>query len=302
MFVDVNHNGVYDANEPGIDGVVIELLDVEGNPILDENQAPVTATTALGGFYLFEDLEPGTYRLHELQPTGVDDGPEILGSVGGTIPLNDTFQLTLQDTDAVDYIFAELGQQLSSGDTAGIGFWQNKHGQALIAQGGAALANWLTTNFGNVFGEVFTGSNATGTAVAAFYRDELFKQTAKKVAGPAKVDCQFMATALAVYFTSQTLADNMGASYGFRVTDTGIGTKLVNVGANGGAFDAVNGTSLTIMQLLLATNGNTDIPDNLRGSAYIYDRNGDGVIDATEAALRRMANEVYAAINEGGSF
>ena len=40
--------------------------------------------------------------------------------------------------------------------------------------------------------------------------------------------------------------------------------------------------------------------DELSGFAHIYDRNGDGQIDALEAALRAMANDIYSAINEQG--
>jgi hypothetical protein len=207
-------------------------------------------------------------------------------------------QLTLARADAFDYAFAEIGQQVSAGDTATIGFWQNKHGQALIVSGGAALASWLSDNFPNVFGNRLNG--ASGQDVADFYRQELFKQQAKKSAGPAKVDAQFMAVALATYFTSGNLAGTVAAAYGFNVTDTGIGTKVVNVGNSGAAFGVANGTDLTILQLLWATNDLTDQPDALAGFAFIYDQNGDGIIDSAEASLRAQANEVFSAINEGG--
>ncbi|MCH8045147.1 MAG: cadherin domain-containing protein [Planctomycetes bacterium] len=298
VFVDANQNGLYDANEMGIDDVILELLDEMGTAILDELGMPVTATTGDGGFYLFEDLDPGTYRVHEQQPTGVDDGAEHLGSLGGLIVSNDTMQLTLDQTDASDYVFAEIGQQVSGGDTATIGFWQNKHGQKLIAQGGTALAQWLTTNFGNVFGNAFDG--ASGADVANFYKDQLFKQKAKKSAGSAKVDAQFMAVALATYFTNVNLAGNSAADFGFSVTATGIGTKIVNVGTSGAAFDVADNTDLTIMQLLLATNSLTDTPDGVAGFASIYDTNGDGIIDASEASLRSLANDIYSLINEQG--
>ncbi|MCH8042963.1 MAG: hypothetical protein IID44_04525 [Planctomycetes bacterium] len=288
VFVDVDQDGLFDANEPGIDGVAVELLDASGSLVLE------TVFTSDGGYYLFEDLDSATYQLHELQPSGVDDGAEGLGSLGGVIVANDTMQLTLDRTDASDYVFAELGGQVTSGDTASIGFWQNKHGQALIDAGGASLATWLSTNFANVFGNVFDG-----TSVANFYKQELFKQKAQKSAGPAKVDAQFMATAMATYFTSSNLAGYVAADYGFNVTDTGIGTKIVNVGTSGAAFSVANDSNLTIMQLLLATNALTDDPDDILGAAKIYDTNGDGVIDATEAALRIMANDIYTAINEG---
>lgn len=306
VFVDVNANGVYEANEPGIDGVSIELLDASGNPILGPAGSPLTATTSSGGFYLFDDLEPGTYRLFEHHPTGVADGPEALGSLGGTLVDNDLMQLTLGREEATDYIFAELGGGLSSGDTATIGFWHNKHGQELITSGGTALVDWLTGTFGNVFGNTFIDGIGSddGAEVAAFFRDQLFKQKSKMSAGPAKVDAQFLATALATFFTSSNLAGGVASSYGFHVTDTGIGTRLVDVGTGGAAFDADDGTVFTILQLLVATDVLTDndpsSPDEILGFAHIYDRNGDGVIDADEAALRDMANAVYAAINEGG--
>ena len=298
VFVDVNQNGLYDANEPGIDGVEIQLLDELGNPVLDSLGDAITAITSDGGLYFFEDLDPSTYQLFEVQPTGVNDGPEELGSLGGTILGNDRMQLTLAQTDAFDYAFAELGQQLASGDTAGIGFWQNKHGQALIAQGGTQLADWLTSNFPNVFGNVLAG--ASGSDVASFYREQLFKQVGKKSAGPAKVDAQFMAVALATYFTSLNLAGQVAMAYGFNVTDTGIGTKIVNVGTKGAAFGVADGADLTILQLLLATDDLTDQPDSVDEFAQIYDTNGDGVISADEASLRAMANDVYSAINEAG--
>lgn len=227
-----------------------------------------------------------------------DDGIEQLGSLGGLLVADDHMRLTLDRTDAYDYVFAEHGQQLSSGDAAGIGFWQNKHGQELIALGGPALATWLSTNFNNVFGNELVG--ADGSTVAQFYRDQLFKQKGKKVAGPAKVDAQFMAVALATYFTSRNLAGDVGADYGFNVTDTGIGTKIVNIGDRGAAFNALNQEDRTIMQLLLETNSLTDRPDQIDGFAYLYDADGDGVIDAEEALLRTLANELYSEISEAG--
>ena len=291
VFVDTNENGFYEADEMGIDGVTIELLDGTGAVV-------ETAVTSDGGYYQFEDYDPGTYQIREVQPTGVTDGAESLGNLGGTIVSNDVMEVTLARADAEDYDFAEIGQSVSSGDAATIGFWQNKHGQALIEAGGSALATWLGENFANVFGNEFDG--ASGADVAEFYKQQLFKQKAKKSAGPAKVDAQFMAVALATFFTSNNLAGTVAADYGFNVTDTGIGTKIVNVGSNGAAFDVAAAADLTIMQLLLATNALTDLPDAQSGFASIYDQNGDRVIDSAEAALRSSANEVFSRINEQG--
>jgi hypothetical protein len=141
VFVDVNEDGVYQANEPGIDGAVIALRDADGDSVLDAHGAAITAVTSDGGFYLLDDLDPAEYQLNELQPSGVADGLDILGSLGGVVTANDTMQLTLARVDAHDYALAEIGGQVTSGESAGIGFWQNKHGQQLIAAGGTGLAN-----------------------------------------------------------------------------------------------------------------------------------------------------------------
>ncbi|GAB5442987.1 MAG: hypothetical protein Fues2KO_33360 [Fuerstiella sp.] len=289
VYVDTNQNGNFDANEVGIDGVTVELLNEAGDVLF-------STVTDDGGLYFFEDMDAGTYRIRESQPSGVTDGPEQIGSEGGSVVSNDVIQLSITDQDAGDYNFAEYGQQLSSGDTAGIGFWQNKHGQALIAEGGTELASWLTENFGNIFGSEFVG--ATGADVAVFYKYQLFKQKGKKAAGPAKVDAQFMAVAFATFFTSSNLAGSVATNYGFNVSDTGIGTNIVNVGNRGAAFNVDNHTDLTILQLLLATNALTDVPDNHTGFASIYDRNGDGQIDSYEAFLRTLANDMFSSIND----
>ena len=55
------------------------------------------------------------------------------------------------------------------------------------------------------------------------------------------------------------------------------------------------------MQLLLANNAKTDLPDF---ESYIPQRRwrhrGDGVIDSDEAALRTLANDLFRWINEQG--
>jgi hypothetical protein len=134
--------------------------------------------------------------------------------------------------------------------------------------------------------------------VAAFYKDQLFNQACHHPAGPAKVDAQFMATALAVYFTDDHLAGTVAAAYGFTVTDTGLGDSVVNVGSSGAAFGVANGTTRTVMELLEATNALTHGTGG--GFDYLYDTNGDGVIDSYEAGLRTQANALYSSINDMG--
>ena len=61
VFEDLNANGIRDAGDPGEPGVTIELLDGNGNAILDASGNPITTVTDANGFYEFTDL--GSRRL-----------------------------------------------------------------------------------------------------------------------------------------------------------------------------------------------------------------------------------------------
>jgi len=51
------NNGIQDGTEAGIPGVVVELLDGNGNVV-------ATTTTDANGEYLFTGLVPGDYTVH----------------------------------------------------------------------------------------------------------------------------------------------------------------------------------------------------------------------------------------------
>ncbi len=57
VWLDINHDGDIDSGEPGIDGVVLELLDGTLTP------TGATATTAGGGYYRFDGLAAGSYAV-----------------------------------------------------------------------------------------------------------------------------------------------------------------------------------------------------------------------------------------------
>jgi len=103
VHVELNGDCIPDPGEPLLAGVTIYLLDMWGN------QIDVT-TTDENGQYIFRDLEPGTYGVEEVQPSGYFDGRDHVGSAGGTLDGNDRIigaKLT-SGTDAVDYNFCEL--------------------------------------------------------------------------------------------------------------------------------------------------------------------------------------------------
>ena len=76
VHVDTDGDCDPDDDEPPIAGVRIDLLDHNGNVV-------ATTTTDSNGEYVFDDLRPGIYSVHEHQPTGYFNGGYNIGSGGG---------------------------------------------------------------------------------------------------------------------------------------------------------------------------------------------------------------------------
>jgi hypothetical protein len=168
---------------------------------------------------------------------------------------------------------------VSPGDTATIGFWHNKNGQALIdsLNGGptsTALGTWLAANFGCLFGDL---NGQPNTVVAAEF------QTFFSSKGLGKTYAQILGAALAAYVTDTSLAGSnpLVVKYGFNVSTSGTGAKTYNVGSNGSAIGLLDNTSYTVMQLLQAANANCS----------------GGVLDA--GALVAL-NNIFDGINQSG--
>ena len=329
---DFNDDGEINFGEVGIENAVVSLTGT------DERGSAVSqnVTTAADGSYAFPNLRPGVYSIEGVQPSGFDDGRESLGEVTdlglasavaepGSIDGNDKFSgLQLVPGAAADhYNFGErpqAGDPIGEGATAGIGFWHNKKGQALIKSlnGGpdaTQLGDWLAATFPAMYGDgafydAAKGADQdmnlagkTNAEVAAVFM-YLFKRKSKDsvVTGAPKVDAQVMAVALATYVTSETLAGGAyAADYGFNTSADGIAYNTFNV------FDVlteleVDDLGLTpfmgsqgnaaIIDLLLAT-------DEITTSGLLCDADGDESISAFELRLRKLVNNLFARINEG---
>jgi hypothetical protein len=264
--------------------------------------------TDADGVYVFVNLRPSNaagYTLTETQPAGYPDGTDVLGTINdvpvGNAAVNDTFSgivIPVGGLLAENYNFGERAPTtggVAAGQTATIGFWQNKHGQNLIKalNGGPAatqLGAWLAATFPNMYASLATKTNAE---VAAHYKTLFARNGNNAVLGPPKTDAQVMATALAVYVTNQTLAGNTAAAYGFLVTADGVGAATFNVGTNGAAFGVANNSMMSVLDLLLAVNDRSH-------NGILFDLDGSGQISSLEASYRAMANVVFTAINEAG--
>ncbi|HYE20001.1 MAG TPA: SdrD B-like domain-containing protein [Tepidisphaeraceae bacterium] len=287
VYLDKDDDGTIDFGEPGIAGVQVVLKNSAG-------QVVRTAVTDSDGEYRFQDVPVGTYSVHEVQPAGYADGKETVGTLGGyaVVVGNDVFSTVR--IEANDYLINwNFGERpgttatgVRTGQTATIGFWQNKNGQALIRSlnGGPTakhLGNWLATNLPNLFGAAATTNLAgkTNDQVAAFFITKF------KVKG-MKLDAQVLAVALAAYVTSPALAGSAAAAYGFDVGGGGLAAATYNIGTSGAAFGVANYSTLTVWQILSATNA--------------LSTGGDGSIYNSNALLQALANTVYDGINNQG--
>ena len=112
VFVDRNDNGKFEANEQTLAGVIVTLKGV------DVTGATVVRSVATGrdGSYLFENLNPGTYRVEETQPTRYKDGKDHVGTLGGATGENPGPLLIPNDVNPDQVKDLLLGINLESGD------------------------------------------------------------------------------------------------------------------------------------------------------------------------------------------
>ena len=86
-----------------------------------------------------------------------------------------------------------------------------------------------------------------------------------------------LAVALAAYATNATLDSTAVATqYGFTVSAYGLGTATYNVGSAGAAFGVADGTTLTVLDLLRATDAQAVHGILYNGDKRLRDLANDG--------------------------
>ncbi|MCA9150436.1 MAG: hypothetical protein KDA92_14090, partial [Planctomycetales bacterium] len=103
VYVDANNNGLRDANELGLGGVVVTLTSVAtGNTY--------QVTTDINGNYQFVKMAPGQYLLTETQPTNFIDGRDTAGTAGGSASNDRIVAINIGvNQTASGYLFGEAG-------------------------------------------------------------------------------------------------------------------------------------------------------------------------------------------------
>ncbi|MEL6988846.1 MAG: SdrD B-like domain-containing protein, partial [Bacteroidota bacterium] len=148
VWEDSNGDGVQDGSESGIEGVIVNLTDANGNII-------ATDTTDANGAYLFENLPPGDYTVTTTPPAGYD--PTYDENSGTTSPDNTT-DVTIGIGD--EHLTADFGYQgtASLGDT----IYEDTDGdgsQGADEPGIEGVVVTLTDADGNVVGTDTTDAN-----------------------------------------------------------------------------------------------------------------------------------------------
>lgn len=107
-------DGLRDANDKPLAGVVLELRTRTGERISSSNALPgiydgevLRVVTDENGYYEFRGLRPGAYHVYQMQPDGYFDGRDTAGSSFGSFAINvddslDPSQQTLFEQLALD--------------------------------------------------------------------------------------------------------------------------------------------------------------------------------------------------------
>jgi hypothetical protein len=238
-----------------VPGVNVAATDDNGTPgnTADDFAVTSNSTIAVGHSWTFQQ----TVTLPNVTTDTFITNTATVTAVGNIEGAEVT--VTATATATVEVCVPVTQVPLVHGDTATIGFWHNKNGQALInsVNGGStstALATWLATNFPALYGVDAGANNLTGKTnadVAALFQ-KFFNVTS------AKTNAQILGGALAVYVTDSNLAGNVAAKYGFNVTATGTGDATFDVGSNGMLIGLQNDTSYTVLQLLQQANADKE--------------------------------------------
>ena len=123
VLTDDDNNG---SGDSPLSGVVINLLDGSGNPVLDGFGSPIQVATNASGFYQFTLVPTGTYRVSQNQPAGYGSVSDVDGAnnnvIGDETPIVMTPGLDVTGRDFVEIEFGAIsGSVLADVDDNGTG-------------------------------------------------------------------------------------------------------------------------------------------------------------------------------------
>ncbi len=264
---DINKNGIQEAGEPGIAGVIVRLVNATTNAII------ATTTTDVTGKYIFNDVTAGDYKVDFVTPAGYTITTKLNGNVTASGTDSDVDPVTLR---TATFTLA-AGQRITTVDA---GYWLT------TPPGTGKIGDrvWLDANQNAVqdAGE----TNVQGVTVILYdAANTAIKMTVTNANG------NYLFTDLAAGSYSVGFS-NIPAGYSF--TTQGGGTAATGSDAN-----PATGRTATIALAAAQTNLDVDagIRSTMAGTASIGNRvwndlNNNGLQDATEPGLQGVIVEL----------
>jgi uncharacterized repeat protein (TIGR01451 family) len=122
VWLDRDNNGIQDAGEPGISGVVVHLLNSSGQPVTDPDTGnPITTTTNSSGYYSFTVNHAADYMVAFDLPADYFFSPQGQGGNNATdsdanSSTGRTGLITVNYGDNIQTVDAGMYQKVSVGD------------------------------------------------------------------------------------------------------------------------------------------------------------------------------------------
>lgn len=281
VWLDRNANGIQDGGEPGINGVVVKLLNSAGNPVLDSDGNPVTATTAtvlgITGIYSFTINHAASYIVEFVKPASYVASPKDVAGTEATDSDADTTTgrtdaIAVNYGDAITTVDAGFYQQVSVGDRV----WEDRNADGTQTAGEPGSPG-VTVNLLN---SSLTQIATTTTNAAGNY---LFSALT-----PGNYSVQITPPAWIGYLPSpvQTLDPNTNSN-----TDSNIASTVSPGVYRSGVITLSSGSEPTTDGD--NSNGNLTLDFGLvtpaRVGNYVWlDENSDGIQDAGEPGLANV--------------
>jgi 5-hydroxyisourate hydrolase-like protein (transthyretin family) len=297
VWEDLDGNGIQNTGEPAIGGVTVQLYASNGTTLLK------TTTTNADGYYLFNDLDPGTYVVKFITPTGyLATVSNVNGNSQDLIdsdPINGTVSgitLTAGQTNlSVDAGFYRPG---SIGDLV----WNdiNKDGVkdptesgipnvTVTLSGTDGAGNTVTATAITDENGIYTFNNlAPGTYTVTFTKPDCY--TASPSTGLSTSETNSDANPTTGQVPGIVLASGQNITY----VDAGFYSIAPNPGTNGTLILCV-GTTPTIEQLFAALGAPKDAGGSWSGpvnGVYTYTIAASGTCPAYSSSVTVTAYDV----------
>ena len=318
-WMDVNRDGLQDADEPALPGVTVTLTHADGSAVTDASGNPVAAvTTDANGKYKFENLLPGDYKVSFQAPAGYeattseagDDRAADSNGASASVTLvqgqtDDTIDFGAIGTGVIgDQLFLDVNQNGGNAPDAGDKPLEGvKVTLTWTGPGGITRTYETTTDaegqykFENLLpGEYKVSVDLTSLLAAEPLLDVLTHSPAgdvaakKVVSDEVKADKDKLAQAFNLN-TSVTLTgennQNLDQDWGFGISaDTAIMKAITDPDeAAQESFEFTPGAKVTYT-LTLTNNGpgvatGVTVSDKLPAGVKFVKAEGDGTYDAT---------------------